>query len=320
MPRLPWPIKRLLLPLWNGGHRLAWRAGEHAGAIRHRRFERCAVCGRFGPMLYRRRVVPPRLAELWGLSPRLAEALARKESLDCSRCGAKLRARRLAHVLLDLYPVGGAPARSIRAWVESPEARALCIAEINRVDGLHDELGRLPGLAYSEFVEGVPSGSTFDGVRCEDLTHLTYPDGSFDLVVTSETLEHVPHLAAALREIRRVLRPGGRHLFTVPLLPGVPETFARTVIDAGGKPRHIAPPICHPGGHVGYPVFTEFGADLPAILRRAGFDVEVHFGPTTEDDLAQVYDCRKVEPDAAGAGWPAPRAVRPAVTPRRPSP
>src|ERR1700730_7842745 len=74
--------KRLLLPIWNGGHQLAWRAGEYFGAICHGRFGVCAVCGRFGPWLYRRRVVPQKLQECWGLSPRLAEALARKESND----------------------------------------------------------------------------------------------------------------------------------------------------------------------------------------------------------------------------------------------
>ena len=61
-------------------------------------------------MLYRRRVIPPRLEELWGLSPRLAEALARKESCDCSACGAKLRCRRIAEAVLALYPVGNPPA------------------------------------------------------------------------------------------------------------------------------------------------------------------------------------------------------------------
>ena len=37
-------------------------------------------------------------------------------------------------------------------------------------------------------------------------------------------------LYLALRELHRVLVPGGRHLFTVPLMPGIPETFARTVV------------------------------------------------------------------------------------------
>ncbi len=106
----------------------------------HRRFEHCAVCGRFRPMLYRRRVIPRRLEELWGLSPRLAEALARKESCDCASCGAKLRCRRIAEAVLALYPVGypPAPAPSLARWVEYPEIQALRVAEINRIDGLHD--------------------------------------------------------------------------------------------------------------------------------------------------------------------------------------
>jgi SAM-dependent methyltransferase len=292
---LPKRVKRLLLPLWNGGHHLAWRLGEYAGALRHGRFERCVVCGRFGPILYRRRVVQRRLEELWGLSPRLADALARKESSDCSFCGARLRVRRLAQILLKLYPVGNppGPAPSVQAWVNHDEARALRLAEINLIEGLHEELVRLPSHAFSEFLEGATPGAIVDGIRCEDLTRLTYPDASFDLVLTSETLEHVPDLDAALAEIRRILAPGGRHIFTIPLLPGVRTTFARATVDSGGKIIPRATPIRHPGGDVGYPVFTEFGADFPERLRNAGFDVEVEFGPPREDDLAQVYVCRK---------------------------
>jgi SAM-dependent methyltransferase len=291
MARIPGWLKRRLLPIWNGGHRLAWRVGLYGDALVRGRFERCVVCGRWAPILYRRWVIPRRLEELWGLSPRLAEALARKESSECGRCGAKLRARRLARAVLDAYPIGDppAPAASVAAWVLSAEARALRIAEINVIEGLHSQLRKLPGLSYSEYGEGVTPGTITDGVRCEDLTGLTYPDATFDLILTSETLEHVPDLSAALRELRRVLAPGGRHLFTVPLLPGVPKTFARAKILPDGTLQHLAPPIRHPGGDAGYLVFTEFGADLPELLRQAGFAVEVRFGPTTEDDLAQVF-------------------------------
>lgn len=246
-------------------------------------------------MLFRRQVIPPELERRWGLTPRLAEALARKESLDCARCGAKLRARRLARVLLDRYPVGLPPvaASSAREWASHPEARSLRVAEINRIEGLHDALAGLPALAYSEYREGAAPGSMMGGIRCEDLISLSYPDDSFDVVLTSETLEHVPDLTAALVEIRRVLRPGGRHLFTVPQLPGVAKTFARAVPRPDGTIEHLATPIAHPGGDTGYPVFTEFGADLPDLLMDAGFRVETDFGPTREDDLAQVYVCEK---------------------------
>src|SRR5262249_34113808 len=123
------------------------------------------------------------------------------------------------------------------------------------------------------------------------LTRLTYPDGCFDLVLTSETLEHVPDLDAALRELRRVLAPGGRHVFTIPLLPQTPKTFPRMVVLPDGTVEDLAPRIAHPGGDWGYPVFTEFGADFPEQLREARFEVAVFFGPTRDDDLAQVYAC-----------------------------
>lgn len=242
-------------------------------------------------MLYGRRIIPRRLEELSGLTPRLAEALARKESSICTACGAKLRGRRLARVVLDLYPVGNppAPAGSLARWVERPEARSLHVAEINRIDGIHDVLTHLDHFETSDYQPDPPA----EGVRSEDLTRLSYPDASFDLMLTSETLEHVPDLDAALEEIRRVLRPGGRHVFTVPVLPGTVQTFPRAILSPDGRITDLAPRICHPGGDWGYPVFTELGTDLPDRLRLLGFEVQVFFGPVRDDDLAQVYSCRK---------------------------
>ncbi|MBY0493894.1 MAG: class I SAM-dependent methyltransferase [Cyanobacteria bacterium] len=52
---------------------------------------------------------------------------------------------------------------------------------------------------------------------CGDVQNLPLTDSTFDLVIASEVLEHVPHLERALSEIRRVLRPGGKALLTVPL-------------------------------------------------------------------------------------------------------
>jgi SAM-dependent methyltransferase len=294
--RLPPSIKRRLVPLWNAGHRAAWWAGDHARSLASGQFGRCAACGRAGPWRVRSRVIPPELVRRWGLNPAQAAALSRKESSDCAWCGAKLRARRLAEVLLSIHPVGDppAPSRSVAAWARTAEARALRVAEINRIEGLHAFVATLPNLAFSDFLEGVRPGETVAGIRHEDLTRLTYPDESFDLVLTSETLEHVPDLNRALAEIRRVLRPGGYHLFTIPRLPGVARTYARRTLAPDGTPIDHDAPISHPGGNSGYPVFTEFGADLPQILQASGFaEVREHFGPPTDGDLAQAWSTRR---------------------------
>lgn len=294
--RIPPPAKRVLVPTWNAAHQFAWWAGDYAASLAQGEVGRCTVCGRIGPWRVRRRVIPPKLIERWGLTPALTAALARKESSDCAYCGAKLRARRLAQVLLELYPVGDPPVRmrSAADWARSPEARALRVAEINRIEGLHEALAGLPNLACSDFSEGASPGETVGGVRHEDLLRLTYPGNAFDLVLTSETLEHVPDLRTGLREIHRILKPGGRHIFTIPRLPNVAQTFARRVIESDGTIRDLAPPIYHPGGDVGYPVFTEFGDDLPEILAAAGFDaIREHFGPPTDRDLGQVWSSRE---------------------------
>lgn len=50
----------------------------------------------------------------------------------------------------------------------------------------------------------------------EDAQRLSYPDAAFDLVVSTDVIEHVPDSPAMLREVARVLRPGGAALITFP--------------------------------------------------------------------------------------------------------
>ncbi|MBI4169313.1 MAG: class I SAM-dependent methyltransferase [Acidobacteria bacterium] len=55
--------------------------------------------------------------------------------------------------------------------------------------------------------------------RVEEATRLSFPDGSFDVVVSFSTIEHIPGAEsrmAALREMARVLRSGGHLAVTVP--------------------------------------------------------------------------------------------------------
>lgn len=51
---------------------------------------------------------------------------------------------------------------------------------------------------------------------CGDVTSLPFRDDSFDVVVSSECIEHTPTPERAVRELVRVLRPGGRLVITCP--------------------------------------------------------------------------------------------------------
>ncbi len=54
------------------------------------------------------------------------------------------------------------------------------------------------------------------GVLQGDVFHLPFADGAFDRVICSEVMEHVHDYAAAVRELARVLRPGGTMGITIP--------------------------------------------------------------------------------------------------------
>jgi SAM-dependent methyltransferase len=72
------------------------------------------------------------------------------------------------------------------------------------------------GYDASQYWPDVAPGATRDGVRCEDVTRLTFDDASLDLFVTQDVFEHALDAADGFAEIARVLRPGGLHVITDP--------------------------------------------------------------------------------------------------------
>lgn len=74
----------------------------------------------------------------------------------------------------------------------------------------------------------------------QNLEKLTFEDDSFDIVITSDVMEHVRLDDRAHREISRVLRPGGIYIFTVPHFRNARETFLRVqVVDPDDPSRDV---------------------------------------------------------------------------------
>jgi SAM-dependent methyltransferase len=134
------------------------------------------------------------------------------------------------------------------------------------------------------FSADVPIGTVAeDGSQMQDITKLGFPDQHFDLIVSSEVLEHVPDLGAAFAEMRRVLKPGGRHIFTVP--PAQETKQLATVIEGQIK-QIVHPPEYHGdplGDGKGILAFWHLGPDFPEKVDTAGLSVKVVMGPEGND-------------------------------------
>jgi SAM-dependent methyltransferase len=64
-----------------------------------------------------------------------------------------------------------------------------------------------------------------DGVQRIDLQRIPYPDETFDMVIGNHILEHVDNAEVALREMHRVLKPGGRAICQTPYASRLTTTF-----------------------------------------------------------------------------------------------
>jgi SAM-dependent methyltransferase len=72
-----------------------------------------------------------------------------------------------------------------------------------------------------------------------DLTHLPFDDRAFDMVIANHVMEHVPHDRQAMREIYRVLKPGGSAILQVPFSTTLQSTIEMPFIDNPAKQSEL---------------------------------------------------------------------------------
>lgn len=139
--------------------------------------------------------------------------------------------------------------------------------------GVSVKMGRTcPGYTYSHYFPDVPFGSVHRerGERCESLERLTFEDSSIDLFITQDVMEHVFDPAAAFREIARVLKPGGMHILTVPLVNKCQPSKRRAERGADGSITHLEEPAYHgnPIDDKGSLVTMDWGYDIVGFIRE----------------------------------------------------
>lgn len=185
-----------------------------------------------------------------------------RERGECSGCGLNNRQRAIFYFLKAHVEDGNQRAKIYL----TEQATAVYSAFSERLDTCE--------IMGSEFLGTELAGGTIrDGIRHEDIERLSFETDSYDFVVSNDVLEHVNDPLAALREIKRVLRPGGIALLTFPFDTNREKSERRAELQ-GGKVGFILPPVYHgnPISDKGSLVFTDFGWDILDVFRDAGFE------------------------------------------------
>jgi SAM-dependent methyltransferase len=207
--------------------------------------EICPVCGsnRFTnePVLW------PELIEQWELSHDEVAYINLQQGFCCASCGNNLRAMTLAAAVTSAFTFVG----SFKDFCQNYRGiRQLIVIEINPAGNL------------SPFLQGLPKHSLHSFPQL-DMRRMSFADASIDLIIHSDTLEHVPDSKSALQESRRVLKPGGHLFYTVPLVIGR-LTWSR----CGLPPSYHGAPGVKRDDCIAQ---TEYGADFWCEIFEAGF-------------------------------------------------
>ncbi len=205
----------------------------------------CPVCS--GKEFQENKVLWPELVDAWQLSFSEVEYINRQQGLICLGCGANLRSMALANAIVRAYGFDG----NLIEFCNSPISGDLQILEVNPAGTLTKHLISLPGhqlVSYPEY----------------DMKSLAFDSKVFDLVIHSDTLEHIDQPIKAMEECRRVLKDSGRCLFTIPIIVG---RLSRS--REGLKPSFHG---CETDMGADLLVQSEFGADFWRIILKAGFE------------------------------------------------
>jgi SAM-dependent methyltransferase len=206
-----------------------------------------------------------------------------RNSMICLCCRSASRNRHVAKAILGIVGGGRTSIADVLFGGDIAMYNTATDDCFGRV--LHD----YGGYFSSCYKDGLAPGTEIS-VRssCQNIEALTYGNDSFDFVISEDVFEHVRHPEKGFREIFRVLRPGGHHVFTIPF--HFDRTTVTRVDTTGNEDVHLLPPEYHGDPLRGTILaYRTFGIDLFEQLKEIGFETRIEFC-TLADRRCGIFD------------------------------
>ena len=180
-----------------------------------------------------------------------------RDSYYCMNCKCKPRERALMKTIETYYPNW----KELAIHESSPMKRGASI-KLQKYS---------KNYLASQYYPNKTFGTMIDGFRNEDLENQTFEDETFDIVITSDVMEHIYNPEKAFKEIARTLKKGGAHIFTVPVINRHMKTEVWATLGENGKANFLKTPEYHgnPVDPEGAPVTMHWGFDMVDFIKKA---------------------------------------------------
>ena len=211
-----------------------------------------------------------------------------RETLQCRVCLSTMRHRSLVEKFLN--HVGIANARDLISVneISKNDLSKISILDTDAFSPMSKILRGHPNYFVSSFSSDKPLNTLLGENHYNiNLECIGFPDNFFDLILTSDVMEHVRDIDTAHFEIARILKPGGKYIFTVPYDSNCDDEHLLIEVNEGGD-KYLVPPQYHGdpvnGGIVAYRVF---GQRIFKDLQNIGFEVKLEY---IEDEKKMIVN------------------------------
>lgn len=198
-----------------------------------------------------------------------------RETLQCRHCLASMRHRSLALGLIKNLNVKLDKKFSSIAEVKRASLENLAILDTDNFSATSNLLRHINGYTRCSYMPNQPWGLQIQPNYFNiNLEKIDFKNESFDIVLTSDVMEHVRNCDSAHAEIYRILKPRGVYIFNVPYNENSQENI-KLVDTSTDQDEFLCKPQMHgdplSGGILAYRVF---GRELISKLEKIGFRVE----------------------------------------------